>query len=267
MIRHNLRSRTAFALAALLAAPLVACSNDQLRSGVTGEPVCPDFTLGGADNKMRGGLRQPVQVRVLDDGDPVVRVLLLGKRVEADPSVRVILPDADAEYTVEWAQCSNERASVPLRAGKTQERDLTAYECGEAKVYKTDPLVTKKGDRASHELTFQPPPNPACWTDERPAEPPPAPAAVPDAGAEDAGAEDAGADAASSDAGDAGDAAADAGAAKPTGTTDKPAEAPKPEAPKPEAPKPEAPKPEAPKPEAPKAAPAPPEGPKPAGTQ
>lgn len=253
VIRHNLRSRTAFALAALLAASLVACSNDQLRSGVTGEPVCPDFTLGGVDNKMRGGLRQPVQVRVLDDDDPVVRVLILGKRVEAEPSVRVILPDADAAYTVEWAQCSNERASVPLRAGKTQERELTAYECGEAKVYKTDPLVTKKGDRASHELTFQPPPNPACWTDERPAEPPPAPAAAPDAGAEDAGAEDAGADAATDAApADAGDAGADAGAAKPTGATDKPAEAPKTEAPKPEAPK---------------AAPAPPEGPKPAGTQ
>ncbi|MDI1430281.1 hypothetical protein [Polyangium sorediatum] len=248
MIRPSLRSRTAFTLAALLAASLAACSNVQVTSAVTNEPVCADFTLGGPNNKMRGGLRQPVRITVLDGDDQVARVLLLGKRAEADPGVRLVLPDKDAEYKVEWSQCSNERASVPLRAGKTPERELTTYECGEAKVYKTDPLATKKGDRASHAFTFQPPPNPACWVDERPAEEPPKPAAVPEppppAEPADAGADDA----APADAGDAGDAGTDAGAAKPAdGTKDKPAEAPKVEAPKavvpqsaPEAPKPAA---------------------------
>ncbi|MDC0744253.1 hypothetical protein [Polyangium mundeleinium] len=234
MIRPSPRSRTAFALATLLAASLAACSNTQVTSTVTGEPVCADFTLGGATNKMRGGLRQPVRVTVLDDNDQVARVLLLGKRVEGDPGVRLILPDKDAEYKVEWSQCANERASVPLRAGKTPERELTTYECGEAKVYKTDPLLTKKGDRASHALTFQPPPTPACWADERPAEEPPKPApeATPPAEPADAGTEDAAVDAAPTDTSDAG---TDASAAKPT---DKPAEAPKVEAPKVEAPQP-----------------------------
>ncbi|MDI3282058.1 hypothetical protein [Polyangium sp. 15x6] len=253
MIRHSLRSRSAFAALALLATSLVACSNAQVTSTITGEPVCADFTLGEA-SKMRGGLRQPVRVTVLDDDDQVAKVMLLGKRAEGDPGARLVLPDANAEYKVEWAQCSNERASVPLRAGKTQERDLTAYECGEAKVYKTDPLVTKKGDRASHALTYQPPPNAACWTDERPAEEPPKPVpeAPPPAEPVDAGVEDAATDAAT-DAAPA-DAGTDAGAAKPAGPTekptdgakDKPAEAPKAEPPKP----------------AP-AAPKPPEGPKP----
>ncbi|MDI1450119.1 hypothetical protein [Polyangium sp. 6x1] len=254
MIRPSLRPRSAFAVAALLAASLAACSNTQVPSTLTGEPVCADFTLGGATNKMRGGLRQPVRVTVLDDDEKVAHALILGKRAEGDPGVRLVLPDKDAEYKVEWSQCSNERASVPLRAGKTPERELTTYECGEAKAYKTETLITKKGDRASHTLTFQPPPNPSCWTDERPAEEPPKPApeAAPPPEPADAGAEDAATDAAPADAGDAG---TDAGAAKPPekpadGTKDKPTEAPKTEAPKP----------------AP-LGPKPPEGPKPAATQ
>ncbi|MDC3958499.1 hypothetical protein [Polyangium jinanense] len=256
MIRPSLRSRPAFAALALLATSLVACSNTQVTSTVTGEPVCADFTLGGANNKMRGGLRQPVRVTVLDDDDQIARVMILGKRAEGDPGARLVLPDANAEYKVEWAQCGNERASVPLRAGKTPERDLTTYECGEAKVYKTDPLVTKKGDRASHAFTFQPPPNAACWTDERPTEEPPKPApeAAPPAEPADAGAEDAATDAAT----DAAPADAGTDAGKPTGATEKPADGTKDkpaEAPKTEAPKP-----------AP-AAPKPPEGPKPATTR
>ncbi|HVK64788.1 MAG TPA: hypothetical protein VM694_09945, partial [Polyangium sp.] len=147
MIRPSQRSRSAFAFAALLAGSLTACSNSQVTSSVTGEPVCADFALGGATNKMRGGLRQPVRVTVFDDDEQVARVLLLGKRTEGDAGVRIVLADTNTEYKVEWAQCANERASVPLRAGKTPERELTSYECGEAKVYKTDPLVTKKGDR------------------------------------------------------------------------------------------------------------------------
>ena len=240
VIRLSLRSRSAFAVAVLFAASFVACSNGQVTSTVAGEPVCADFSLGGATNKMRGGLRQPVRVTVLDDDDQVARTFVFGKRAEGDLGARLVLPDADAEYKVEWAQCGNERASVPLRAGKTPERDLTPFECGEAKVFKTDVLVTKKGDRSSHVFAYQVPPNVTCWTDERLVEeapkpvevaPPPEPA---DAGVEDA-ATDAATDAASAEAGDAG---TDAGAAKP-------AEAPKKEAPKTEAPKPEAPKPAA----------------------
>ena len=98
------------------------------------------------------------------------------------------------------------------------------YECGTAAPYKTEQLVTKKGDPGSHTLHFPAPPNTACW--QSVAASPAADAGAPDAGgaddagaaATDAGAEgDAGAgDAGDTDAGDAGttDAGSDAGAAK-----------------------------------------------------
>jgi len=163
---------------------------------------------------MRGGLRQPVRVTVLDDGDVVTRVLIYGRRTESDPSPRLVLPDADAEYTVEWGQCENERASAPL-TGKPTEREAAGYECGNSPAYKTDKLVTKKGDRSPHPLAFVPPPKPDCWTDERPTE-----------GAADAGAPDASDDAAAAaptadlDAGTTADAATDSGAPTDAGAAD-----------------------------------------------
>jgi hypothetical protein len=152
---------------------------------------------------MRGGLRQPVRVTVLDDGDVVTRVLVYGRRTEADPSRRLVLPDADAEYTVEWGQCENERASEPLK-GKPNEREAAGYDCGNSPAYKTDKLVTKKGDRSPHPLAFVPPPKPECWVDERP------PEEAADAGAPDASDDAAAAPTANADAGTAPDAAADA---------------------------------------------------------
>ncbi len=132
---------------------------------------------------MRGGLRYPVRVTVLDDDDTVAKPLIYGKRSEGDPSPRVALPDKNAEYKVQWGQCVNERATVPasLSKGKSLRTDsATSYDCGETKVYKTDTLITKKGDAASHALAYQPPPVPECWADTTPVD------AAADAGAPDA---------------------------------------------------------------------------------
>ena len=66
------------------------------------------------------------------------------------------------EYPVSpWAEV--ERA---VKAGPD-----TTWQCGEATVYKTGKLVTKKGDPSTHKLDFAVPPDATCWI----GEPPPLP--------------------------------------------------------------------------------------------
>jgi hypothetical protein len=168
---------------------------------------------------MRGGLRLPVSVTILDGSEPVMRTTVYGLRTEQDTPTKILLPDGNDEYKVEWGQCENERAprpaSDPAGSSKSTAAPRNAppdYECGKANVYKTDTLVTKKGDRASHALTFPPPPKPDCWQGE-------VPVATPDAGAPDVGAAadaavealDAGTDLDAATLTDAGATAADAG--------------------------------------------------------
>jgi hypothetical protein len=171
---------------------------------------------------MVGSLRFPVRLRILEKADVVMKTILRGKRTAEEAPARSFIPDDNVEYTVEWAQCENERAPLPVSEENAkpgtpklpQASEVNAYECGEAAVYKTDKLVTRKGDIASHALTFVPPPKPECWVSE--AEVPKA-LAIPDAGAPSAPeaaqkeATDAGEDA-SAPSGDSGAPSADAGA-------------------------------------------------------
>jgi len=231
--RSNLRSWLAITVVSS-AASLFGCSGPPIPSTITGEPICTDYSIGAGGQKLRGGLRFPVRVTILDDDDPVTKVLIFGKRSEDVPSPKVVLPDKNKEYKVEWAQCANEHATAAANAPKAKSLrgdGLTQYDCGEAKPYKTAPLVTKKGDATSHALAFEAPPNPDCWKDAMPeavadaGAPDATPTAeVPDAGVADAEASDASAsDAEAPDAGvtDAAT-AADAAPAKEGG--DKPAE-------------------------------------------
>lgn len=195
VIRKDMRSPLAptAALALALASSLSAgCSGPPIATTFKDEPICSDFSLGAAGTKMRGGLRQPVRVSVLDGKDAIARTFFYGKRAESDPSPRLMIPDGNATYTIEWAQCENERASVPLTGGKEKSREGTSFECGKHEVYKTETITVKKGDPSTHTLVVPAPPKAECWKDERPAEEPKQEAA--DAGApEDAGAADAGA--------------------------------------------------------------------------
>lgn len=178
-----MHSRSWLVFAALsLGALVFGCSGSPVPSTITGEPVCADYSIGLGGGKLRGGLRFPVRVTILDDDDPVTKVIVFGKRAEGDPSPKVVLPDKNAEYKVEWAQCPNEHATAAVSATKAKSlrsEGTTLYDCGEAKAYKTATLVTKKGDPASHALAFEPPPAPECWADTKPE-------AVADAGAADA---------------------------------------------------------------------------------
>ncbi len=201
------------ALAALTAAALLsaACAGPVTPSPVEGEPVCPDFEFGATRVKMRGSLRHPVQVTVLKGDKVLSKAILYGLREPGAPGSRVLVPDDNGEYSVQWAQCDNER--VPRPVARTKDTgEVAQYECGNAVAYKTDTLTTKRGDESSRRLTFATPPKTECWVSEAPAA-----AATADAGAPpDAGTTpdaDAGADAgADTDAGTTPDAGADAGA-------------------------------------------------------
>lgn len=154
-----------------LALVLSACSGPPIPTPLTGEPVCEDFEIGATKARLEGGLKNPVLLTVKEGESTLFKSTLLGLRTPKSTPTRVLLPDDDGEYTVEWAQCANTRAprsSEASRDTKHATKTTTAYECGEAKVYKTETLKTKKGDRATHALTFPAPPNPQCWTSETP---------------------------------------------------------------------------------------------------
>ncbi|WP_438001724.1 hypothetical protein WMF26_20535 [Sorangium sp. So ce185] len=198
---------------ALLLLSSAACGGPPTPSPVEGEPICPDFEVGATRAPMRGSLRFPVALTVRDGKDPITRATLTGRRSKDDPVSRILLADEDAEYELEWAQCENERAPR-ARTLSRETKDAAEYACGNATVYKTDKLVTRKGDAASRTVHFAAPPKPECWESELPAA---APAPSPDAGAEpapaDAGAaEPAAADGGAVDAGAASGGAVDAGA-------------------------------------------------------
>ncbi len=161
-----------------------ACAGTPIPAPIEGEPVCPDIDIGTAHaTKMIGGLTYPVRLRILDGKNVMMKMILSGKRLPGDPSSHTLLPDDNAEYTLEWAQCDNVRAPRPATATAPKTRrpakDTTAYDCGEARVYKTDKLVTKKHDAGSHAFTFVAPPKADCWAGEVAPVVPPLPAPAP----------------------------------------------------------------------------------------
>jgi hypothetical protein len=197
----------------------VGCAGPPFKASIDGLPICADFTTGNA--KMEGGLKYPVRLRVLEGKNVLYQTILRGLRHADDSKPQSWFADANATFTVEWAQCNNPRAprtaAEAAQSAKAREKakdsEGTAYDCGEVTVYKTETLESKKGDRASHVITFVPPPNPACWEGEAS---PPHPAAV-DAGAPlEAGAPPAAEDAGPAAVADAG--AVDAGSVRDGGT-------------------------------------------------
>ena len=164
-----------------LAASVGACAGTPIPAPIESEPVCPDIDIGtGHPAKMIGGLTYPVRLRILDGKNVMMKMVLSGKRLPGDPSAHTLLPDDNAEYVLEWAQCDNMRSPRPASGpAKTRHggRDKTDYDCGDAKVYKTDKLVTKKHDAASHAFSFAAPPKAECWvSDVAPAAAVPSPA-------------------------------------------------------------------------------------------
>ena len=200
------------ALLGLVLTLTAACAGPPIPAPVEGVPVCADFELGRA--RMEGTLRHPVRMRVLEGKTVLFKHMITGLRRADDPRPRTLIIDDNAEYTVEWAQCANERAPRSISdaahaSGKARDKGHepeTGYDCGEATVYKTEKLVTRKHDSASHTITFAAPPEASCWQGDAasPNAPAPTVAALMDGGtdaaaapappvASDAGALDAGA--------------------------------------------------------------------------
>jgi hypothetical protein len=161
----------------LLAIPALAlalgpgCAGPPVPAPIQGELVCEDFYMG--PTKMEGGLKRPVRLRVLAGKTVQFKAILTGQRAHGDPPRRSFIIDDDAELTVEWSQCPNERAPRPATAatheakGRELNKDASAYECGEPVVYKTEKLTTKKGDPKSHVILFAFPPEAECWWGDR----------------------------------------------------------------------------------------------------
>jgi hypothetical protein len=167
--------RIPLALVAALCIP--ACAGPPAPEPIAGEPICADYEVGATRTKMQGSLRFPVSL-VIKEGETLLsRSTLVGLRDPKATKSHALLRDEDAEVTLEWAQCENQRAARAVSAGRDS-KDTTAYECGKATVYKTEKLTIHKGDPASRKIQFAEPPDVTCWTGDAL----PAPAAA-DAGA------------------------------------------------------------------------------------
>jgi hypothetical protein len=127
---------------------------------------------------MLGGVRVPVVMTIRRGQAEVQRTTLFGLPSSKGSGTQILLPDADAEYAVEWAQCAHQRPERPRKDGPDP-----AWQCGEAKVYRTDKLVTRKGDAGTHKLAYALPPDATCWIGDvalsEPPRPPPSASASP----------------------------------------------------------------------------------------
>jgi hypothetical protein len=235
---------------------LSACASPSVVGEVENEPVCADFTLGARQTPMKGAIKKPVKVAIVDDDEMIWSRILLAKRSASDETSKFVVKDSDQNYKVRWSQCEN--IFAPKRADLDVDPNAKrggGYACGEVEEYTVVDLAIKQGDPASRVIAWQVPPDPACWQ----STPVPEASSSADAGggppASDGTGGAGGADAGNGGGGAAASASATSSASAAPVASNEPA--PKPPAPKPPAPKPPAPKPPAPKPPAPKP-PAPP---------
>lgn len=176
---RSMKKLLAGAASASLALVVLACAGPPSRSSVSNEPVCPDFQLGGRKTKMHGALKKPVTMKVLDGSTPVVITTLYGLNAQNAKPTLFLLPDTNAEYTVEWSQCPNEKAPIEAAAWAAKEKERQgqasdAFQCTETKPFATTKVTTKRGDEASRTIPFPDNlPDPECWVNDAPPPPPP----------------------------------------------------------------------------------------------
>ncbi len=113
---------------------------------------------------LKGSLKRPVNVRILEDDEPRWGRVLLGKRTPDDPHSKFVVEDDDEEYRVEWAQCVNEFAPKRVDYNDPNAQRGSGYQCGDAEKYGESKLVVVEGDPSSRVIEWMPPPKPECWT-------------------------------------------------------------------------------------------------------
>jgi hypothetical protein len=153
----------------------VACTSARVTATLDGEPVCADFEVGAAKAPLKGALRKPVKVTVLDGKTTVSERIVLGKRTPNDAASVLVVQDENETYSVRFAQCGNDFAPQPIGASVDKDakrrEDFTSYDCGDAAVYKEIPLEVKAGKPDSRVIPWQAPPEPACLGSVAPASP------------------------------------------------------------------------------------------------
>jgi hypothetical protein len=160
-----------------------ACDGPPIPATFKDEPTCVDFKIGANGTLMRGGLRHPISLKVMEGSTVVAKGTLYGLRDPKQPT-KLLVPSGNNEYTIEWSQCPNAYAPSAVDKTKAASREPSGYICGDAKPYKTDNIVTKADDPQSFMFAVPPPPESECWTTEAPAapsaapEPPPVPASA-----------------------------------------------------------------------------------------
>jgi hypothetical protein len=179
---YALAVRKLFILTVLFAC--AGCTSARVTAKVEGEPLCLDFELGAARTKLKGALKRPVKVTVLDGKTVVSERVMLGKRAATDPASVLVVQDENETYTVRFAQCANEFAPQPLGASVDKDAkrrdDHTTYDCGDAVVYKELQLEVKSGKPETRVILWQAPPEATCLGAESPsAAPTAAPTATP----------------------------------------------------------------------------------------
>lgn len=127
--------------------------------------MCPDFALGSSAT-LKGALRRPVKITVLDGKTVISERVVLGKRLATDPASLLIVQDENETFTVRFAQCGNDFAPQPIeKTGDKDARrreDFTSYDCGDAAVYQELALDVKKGSPGSRVVPWQAPPATEC---------------------------------------------------------------------------------------------------------
>jgi hypothetical protein len=159
-------------LLALLTAATAACTASNVGGQIQDEPVCVDFELGQAKVAMKGSLKKPVKVTILEDDDVKWERVLLGRRKDSDPAQRFVVEDDDETYTVRWIQCPN--VFAPSRVDETSSQkqkrkspEGATYQCGdgkETKPYAAIELKVREGEASSRVVPWQAAPEPECWT-------------------------------------------------------------------------------------------------------
>ncbi len=132
------------------------------------EPVCRDFELGANHAHLKGALKHPVKVMVLDGKTVVSERVVLGKRNEKDPASVLVVQNKNQTFTIRFAQCSNEFAPQPVDAVVEKESKRgdghTSYQCGDTKVYKETTVDVKKGKPETRRVPWHAPPESQCLT-------------------------------------------------------------------------------------------------------
>lgn len=171
MNRRDVNRGHALSFVGLLVSFAAGCDGPPAPATFKDEPVCLDFKVGASGTVMRGGLKHPISLRVLEGSTVVAKGTLYGLRDAKQPT-KLLVPSGNNEYTIEWSQCPNAYAPHAVDANKSPGREPSGYICGDAKPYQTDKVVTKIDDVQSFFFPVPPPPDPGCWVTEAPAPPP-----------------------------------------------------------------------------------------------